>query len=67
MNKPLIVGKNSTPIGTYPAVCLINPKYSANVGRHCVLVPVLMLNNCGGLVTGFKCQTKANVCLGKSE
>lgn len=33
MNKDThIVGKNATPVGTYPAVCLINPKYSANVG-----------------------------------
>jgi tRNA G18 (ribose-2'-O)-methylase SpoU len=31
-NKPLIVGKTATPIGVVPAVCLINPKYSANVG-----------------------------------
>jgi tRNA(Leu) C34 or U34 (ribose-2'-O)-methylase TrmL len=30
--KPLIVGKGATPKGIFPAVCLINPKYSANVG-----------------------------------
>jgi tRNA C32,U32 (ribose-2'-O)-methylase TrmJ len=33
MNKDThIVGKNTPPAGVFPAVCLINPKYSANVG-----------------------------------
>ncbi len=32
MSEPMIVGKNAAPVGIVPAVCLINPKYSANVG-----------------------------------
>lgn len=31
-SKPLIIGKGSPPMGVFPSVCLINPKYSANVG-----------------------------------
>lgn len=31
-NNPLIIGKNTPAIGECPAVCLINPKYAANVG-----------------------------------
>ena len=31
-NGPLIIGKNCPPMGETPAVCLINPKYKANVG-----------------------------------
>lgn len=31
-NGPLIIGKNSPAMGECPAVCLINPKYTANVG-----------------------------------
>ena len=32
MTEPLIFGKNSKPLGKYPAIVLNNPKYSANVG-----------------------------------
>lgn len=31
-NKPLIIGKGAPPKGIFPAICLINPKFSANVG-----------------------------------
>ncbi len=31
-NGPLIVGKNAPPIGECPAVCLVDPKFAANVG-----------------------------------
>ncbi len=31
-NGPLIVGKNAAPTGECPAVCLIDPKFPANVG-----------------------------------
>ena len=30
--QPAIYGKNSKPLGKYPAIVLTNPKYSANVG-----------------------------------
>lgn len=32
MKNPIIIGKNSPPIGKYPAICLTNPKFKANVG-----------------------------------
>lgn len=31
-NGPMIIGKHSPPVGECPAVCLINPKFKANVG-----------------------------------
>lgn len=31
-NGPMIIGKNTPALGECPAICLINPKYKANVG-----------------------------------